>query len=32
MRMDGLLHVYTGTGKGKSTAAAGLALRMAGHG
>lgn len=32
MRMNGLLHVYTGTGKGKSTAAAGLALRMAGHG
>lgn len=29
---EGLLHLYTGDGKGKSTAAAGLALRMAGHG
>lgn len=28
----GLLHVYTGTGKGKSTAAMGLAVRAAGHG
>ena len=28
----GLLHVYTGTGKGKSTAAMGLAARAAGHG
>lgn len=28
----GLLHLYTGNGKGKSTAAAGLALRMAGNG
>lgn len=28
----GFLHVYTGTGKGKSTAAAGLAARAAGHG
>lgn len=27
-----MLHVYTGTGKGKSTAAAGLAARAAGHG
>lgn len=26
------LHVYTGDGKGKSTASMGLALRMAGHG
>ena len=28
----GLLHVYCGTGKGKTTACAGLALRMAGSG
>jgi len=28
----GLLHVYTGTGKGKTTAAMGLAARAAGHG
>ena len=28
----GLIHVYTGDGKGKSTAALGLALRAAGHG
>lgn len=28
----GKIHVYTGNGKGKSTAAFGLALRMAGHG
>jgi cob(I)alamin adenosyltransferase len=29
---NGLLIVYTGSGKGKSTAAFGLMLRMAGHG
>ena len=31
-RAQGLLMVHTGTGKGKSTAAFGLALRMLGHG
>ena len=31
-RTQGLLHVYTGSGKGKSTAAMGLAARAAGHG
>lgn len=28
----GLIHVYTGTGKGKTTASLGLALRALGHG
>ncbi|MBI4844521.1 MAG: cob(I)yrinic acid a,c-diamide adenosyltransferase [Nitrospirae bacterium] len=28
----GLIHVYTGEGKGKTTAAVGLAVRAAGHG
>ena len=30
--MKGLIHIYCGDGKGKTTAAAGLALRMAGAG
>jgi cob(I)alamin adenosyltransferase len=32
MNGKGLIHLYVGGGKGKSTAAAGLALRMAGNG
>lgn len=30
--MSGLTHLYTGDGKGKTTAALGLSLRFAGHG
>lgn len=30
--MEGLIHIYTGTGKGKTTAATGLAVRFAGSG
>ena len=32
MKDFGMLHVYTGTGKGKTSAALGLALRSIGHG
>jgi len=30
--MDGMVHVYTGNGKGKTTSAIGLAVRAAGAG
>lgn len=30
--MNGMIHVYTGDGKGKTTAALGLGMRAAGHG
>jgi cob(I)alamin adenosyltransferase len=32
MKTNGLIHVYTGDGKGKTTAAVGLAARALGHG
>lgn len=32
MRQKGMIHVYTGDGKGKTTAALGLAMRAMGHG
>lgn len=30
--MSGLIHIYTGDGKGKTTASVGLSVRFAGHG
>lgn len=30
--MNGMIHIYDGTGKGKTTAGVGLAIRCAGHG
>lgn len=32
MKDGGLIHIYTGDGKGKTTAALGLAVRCSGHG
>ena len=32
MKTSGLVHLYCGDGKGKTTAAVGLAVRHAGHG
>jgi ATP:corrinoid adenosyltransferase len=31
MEMDGLIHIYMGSGKGKTTAAVGLCTRVAGR-
>ena len=32
MKTEGLVHLYTGEGKGKTTAAVGLCVRALGHG
>lgn len=32
MKDGGLIHIYCGDGKGKTTAAMGLSIRCAGHG
>ena len=32
MKDGGLIHIYCGDGKGKTTAAIGLAVRCSGHG